>query len=307
MKDTIDNPKYRRMLRPQSIAEIIEYLDFMIDFYFKVMIKLGSVGFKDPFRAEMTSSLQMMFTKGKAMRQLVDGYNHSQGIINLDSKADHTILFTLVRAAYEQLCVFELVYSIPETEEKRRVMESIYAATAEVNRLKMFTGESLERNSELVDDSKQIIEACKAEIQNTQLYQSLNDKDKKELGKVVFTKGEYQIVFPKEGGVKTYVGWDEVRNYCRLNTDSLHGVYKYACNMAHPSYLALIQFHKAYKEGAIEELNSTAVMQMTAIMSVYIMDFLAEYSEAKQVYENLDEESKFMVKMYSEVFRNNSV
>ena len=307
MKDTIDNPKYRRMLRPQSIAEIIEYLDFMTEFYFKVMVLLGRVGFKDPFRAEMTSSLQMMFTKGKAMRQLVDGYNHKQGGINLDSKADHTILFTLVRAAYEQLCVFELVYAIPDTKEKRKVMESIYAATAEVNRLKMFTGESLERNSELVDDSKQIIEACKAEIQNTQLYQSLNDKDKKELGKVVFTKGEYQIVFPKEGGVKTHVGWDEVRNYCRLNTDSLHGVYKYACNMAHPSYLALVQFHEAYKEGAIEVLNSTAVMQMTSIMSVYIMDFLDEYPEARPAYDSLDDEAKFVVRMYSEGFRNSSV
>ena len=76
--------------------------------------------------------------------------------------------------------------------------------------------------------------------------------------------------------------------------------------MAHPSYLALIQFHEAYKEGAIDDLNSTAVMQMTAIMSVYIMDFLEEYTEAKHVYNGLDEQSKFVVRMYSEIFRNGS-
>lgn len=307
MNETIDNPKYRRMLRPQSIVGRVEYLDFMTDFYFKVMVFLGRVVFKDPFRAEMTSSLQMLFTKGKAMRQLVDGYNHKQGIINLDSKADHTILFTLVRAAYEQLCAFELVYAIPDTEEKRKVMESIYVATAEVSRLKMFTEESLERNREKVEDSTQIIEACKAEIHSTQLYQALSDKDKKELDKVVFTKGEYQIVFPQEGGVKTHVGWDDVRNYCRLNTDSLHGVYKYACNMAHPSYLALIQFHEAYKEGVIDELNSTAVLQMTSIMSVYIMDFLVEFPEARPAYDSLDDEAKFVVRMYCESFRNSSL
>ena len=57
--------------------------------------------------------------------------------------------------------------------------------------------------------------------------------------------------------MKPHVGWDEVRDYCRLSTDTLHGMYKYACNMAHPSYLGLIQFHDAYKEGAIESLNET--------------------------------------------------
>lgn len=275
----------------------------MTDFYFKVMVMLRRVGFKDPFRAEMTSSLQMMFTKGKAMRQLVDGYNHSKGVVNLNSKADHTILFTLVRAEYEQLCVFELVYAIPETEEKKKVMGSVYAATAEVNRMKMFTEEALVRNREKVEYAKQIIESCKTEIHNTQLYQSLRDKEKIEFDKVVFTKGEYQIVFPKTGGVKTHVGWDEIRNYCRLWTDAFYGVYRYACNMASPSYLALIQFHEAYKEGAIDNLNSTAVMQMIAIMSVYIMDFLDEYSEARQVYEILDDEEKFVVRMFSESFR----
>jgi len=306
MKETIDNLVFQRMLRPESIEDRIEYLDFMSDFYFKVMIALDGVVFKDPFRAEMTSSLQMMFTKAKAMLQLIDGISHRHGIVNLSSKADHTILFTLVRSAYEQLCVFELVYGIPDSDEKRKLMENIYAATAEVNRLKFFTKDSLERNKGKLKEAEQIIESCKSEIHESSLYQSLSAKEQTELDKVVFKKGEYQIVFPKEGGVRTHVGWDDVRDYCRLRTDALHGVYKFACNMAHPSYLALIQFYEAYKEGVIDELNSTAVMQMTAIMSVYIMDFLEEYTEAKHIYDGLDEESKFVVRMYSEVFRNGS-
>ena len=53
-------------------------------------------------------------------------------------------------------------------------------------------------------------------------------------------------------------------------------------------------------------MNDTAVMQMIAIMSVYIMDFIEAYPEAKHVYEDLDDESKFMVSYYSECFRNDS-
>ena len=306
MNATIDNPEYRRMLKPQSSSDRIEYLDYMIDFYFKVMMALKGVGFKSQFRAQMTSSLQMMFTKGKAMRRLVNGYSQKLGDVTLNSMADHTILFTLVRAAYEQLCAFELVYMIPDTDDKCLILENAYVAAAQVNRLKAFTEEGFTHFPEEVSLAKQDIEDCRKAICETQLYQSLTEKEQKNLMEQVFKRGEYQLVFTADGKLKPHVGWDEVRDYCRLNTDALHGVYKYACNMAHPSYLALIQFHDAYSGGAIDELNDTAVMQMIAIMSVYIMDFIEAFPEAKHVYEELDDESKFMVRLYSESFRNNS-
>lgn len=62
---TVENSHYRRMLRPQCFADWVSYLNFMIDFYFRAMVTLGPVGFKSEFRAQMSTTLQMMFTKGK--------------------------------------------------------------------------------------------------------------------------------------------------------------------------------------------------------------------------------------------------
>lgn len=306
MMETIENPLYRRMLRPQCFADRVAYLDFMIDFYFKEMIALGRVGFRSEFRAQMSTTLQMMFTKAKSMRCLLNGYSHSGLGLTLNSHADHTILFTIVRTAYEQLCAFELVYLIPDTDDKKTMLENAYIAAGQVNRLKMFTEDGLSRYPKGTAMVKQNIEDCKRDICNTLLFQSLSEKAQGILIETIFKKGEYQILFTEDGKLKPHVGWDEVRNYCRLSTDTLHGVYKYACNMAHPSYLGLIQFHDAYKEGAIESLNETAVIQMIAIMSVFIMDFLEAFLEVKPVYDDLDEESKYMVRMYSEGFRNRS-
>lgn len=305
-KSTIDNPRYQRMLRPQRYGDRVEYLDFMVDFYFKVILALSHVGFRDDFRAQMSTTLQMMFTKGKSMRQLLDGYSHAGGGIVLNSYADHTILFTLVRAAYEQLCAFELVYVIPNTDDKRTILENAYVAAGQINRLKMFTDDGLARHPKETTIVKKDIEDCRSEICNTKLYQELSEKEQSNLIDTIFKKGEYQIVINDDGRLKPHVGWDEVRNYCRLSTDTLHGMYKFACNMAHPSYLGLIQFHDAYKEGAIEDLNETAIMQMIGIMSVFMMDFLEAFPEAKYVYDNLDEETKFMVRIYNEGFRDKS-
>lgn len=303
---TIKNPNYRRMLRPQCFADRVAYLDFMIDFYFRAMVVLGPVGFKSEFRAQMSTTLQMMFTKGKSMRSLLDGVSHTNYGKKLSSSADHTILFTLVRTAYEQLCAFELVYLIPDTDDKRIILENAYIAAGQVNRLKMFTEDALARYPEEADMARRDIEDCKREICDTQLFQCLSENAQRVLMDTIFKKGEFQIVFTEDGKMKPHVGWDEVRDYCRLGTDTLHGMYKYACNMAHPSYLGLIQFRDAYKEGAIESLNETAIMQMISVMSVFMMDFLKAFPEIAHVYQNLDEETKFVVRMYSESFRNRS-
>ena len=170
----------------------------------------------------------------------------------------------------------------------------------------MFTDDGLARHPKETTIVKKDIEDCRSEICNTKLYQELSEKEQSNLIDTIFKKGEYQIVINDDGRLKPHVGWDEVRNYCRLSTDTLHGMYKFACNMAHPSYLGLIQFHDAYKEGAIEDLNETAIMQMIGIMSVFMMDFLEAFPEAKYVYDNLDEETKFMVRMYNEGFRDKS-
>ena len=306
MSTTIDNPQYRRMLKPQSASDRIDYLDFMIDFYFKMMIALRNVGFKSQFRAQMTSSLQMMFTKGKSIRKLADGYSQNLGNSTFNSRADHTILFTIVRAAYEQLCAFELVYIIPNTYDKRTILENAYVAASLVNQLKAFTEKELMHYREQVSLTRRNIEDCRKAICDTKLYQELTEKEQNTLMDQVFKRGEYRIVFTTEGKLIPHVGWDNVRDYCGLSTDALYGVYKYVCNMAHPSYLALIQFDNAYSEGTIDDLNDTAVMQMIAIMSVFIMDFIDVFPEVKYVYGDLDKESKFMVRLYSESFRINS-
>ena len=306
MKDKIiNNRDFRRMLRPNTLKDRIDYLDWLIDFYFKVMVALRPVGFKDEFRAEMSLGVQMMFTKAKSFRNLLRGFSHTDGIRTLFKLIDHTVLFTLVRTAYEQLCAFELVNIIPDTQEKQFVMENAYIASGLVSRHKLFTEDALKRNMKILNEEQNVIDDCKDRIHNTELYKSLIEKEQRELDKTIFTKGEYQILFD-QGKFNPHVGWDQVRDYIGLDSDILHGLYKYACNMAHPSYLSVIQFKEAYKGNAMNNLKETAIMQFTAIMSVYIGDFLSAFPEVRHVYDELDEESKFMVDMYKDGFRERS-
>ncbi len=173
MDSTIKTPKYARMLMPESNADRIEHLDYLIEFFFKVSIALMKVQFKSLFKAQMASSLQMMYTKAKSLRTIVEGFRQQYGKSFVYCRADHTVLFTIVRAAYEQLCAFELICIIPDSEEKRLILENAYIAAGEVNRLKLFSEESLERNKEGVDVVQGEIDECRREIHNTRFYKAL--------------------------------------------------------------------------------------------------------------------------------------
>ena len=299
--------KHHVYLFSENLSDKIKYLDFMLDFYHKVICVLNKDTPTLVFREQMSTSLLMMYSKGMALRNLVVSFSNTPKCGFSTNIVDHTILFTLVRTAYEQLCAFELVYIIPDTDEKRKIMENVYVAAGLVNRQKTFSEEMRSQYKEAADEDKRDIDNCRNEIRNTHLFQSLTEKEQKTLEKTVFKEGKYQIVFTEDGKFIPNVSWDEVRKYSRLSTDALYGIYKYACNMTHPSYLGLIQFHDAYKEGGVEIINITAVVQMIGILSLFIMDYLEEFQEYRYVYMNLDEQSKYMIRAYYECFRDNNI
>lgn len=208
---------------------------------------------------------------------------------------------------FEALMGFELVNRIPDTEDKHTIIYNVYCASSLTSRLKMFTEDAEERYAERFRNERESIELCKKNIKETELYSRL-DADSKKLIKDSIRRGEYQLIIDEDEHVK-HVGWDEVRKYCTLGTDNLHGMYKYLCNMAHPSYYSLIQFKDSYKGDTPEfyELACTASRYALVCMSVFIMDFMLVFPDTQHSFEELDDETKFMISMYNDIMRKASI
>ena len=283
--------------------DTIEHLDIMLDFYFKVFSSLSSIEFNSEFKAMICTSVQMMFTKGKALRNLLEGIDHSVESRYIHYNTDHTVLFSIVRTAYEQLCTFELLCILPDSDEKKLFLEKAYIASGEWNRLKMIESDNDPKIIEEVDGIRQVIDECKQAIHSTDLFKKLSITERESLNREIFKNGNYQILFKKDGGIITHVGWDEMRKYIGLNV-SFDGIYRYVCNMAHPSYIGLSQFYYAHEDFSIKDLNDTALTQMLAIMSVFIMDYLEVFPEAKNVYERLNCKQKGIISKYNMCLRN---
>lgn len=296
---------FRRFCFPNSLQDKIGYLNFISDFYFSAIIQMKQFATEDKFYAEMSSTIQMMYTKSKLFMLVLNGFSDSDGIYNLCNITDHTVLFTIVRTAYEQLCAFELVCTIPNTDDKKTILQNAYIAAGLTQRKNLFkTDEEKRRNKEMLVEETPIIETCKTIIHETNLYQQLSKNDKNSLDRQVFDLGHYQLYFDENNKLTSKIGWDKIRSLCSLGTDTLNGMYDYACSMTHPSYLGLIQFREAYHSNNNNNLIGTAVMELTAIMSVFIMDYMTKYPIVKQYYDIQSEEIKYLISKYNNMLKS---
>lgn len=303
---TITNPFYRHILADRDLQASKDYLDLMNDFYFKLMTDAAET--KDTLeRSELRCIVQMMFKKGVTLRKMMDGFSYHQGNVHLNTITDHTILHTIVRTMFEALMGFELVNRIPDTDDKHTIIYNVYCAASLTSRLKMFTADAEERYAERFQEERETIEFCKERIRNTELYGRL-DVESKKLIKESIRRGEYQLNIDEQEHVKR-VGWDEVRMYCTLGTKNLHGMYKYLCNMAHPSYYSLLQLKDSYKGETPEflELACTASKYALVCMSVFIMDYMLVFPDTQHTFEELDNETQFMICMYNDIMRKASM
>lgn len=301
----ISNSNFMRFCSPNSLQDKIDYLKFMSDFYFSAIIQMNKFKTVDKFYAEMSSTIQMMYTKSKLFMLVLNGFSDSDGINNLRNITDHTVLFTIVRTAYEQLCAFELVCTIPDTDDKKTILQNAYIAAGLTQRKNLFkTDKEKLRNREALTEETLIIEKCKTIIHETNLYQQLSKNDKNSLDRQVFDLGHYQLYFDENNKLDHKIGWDKIRSHCSLGTDILNGMYDYACSMTHPSYFGLIQFREAYHLNNDNNLIDTAVMELTAIMSVFIMDYMTKYPIVKQYFDAQSEETKYLISRYNNMLKS---
>ena len=67
--------------------------------------------------------------------------------------------------------------------------------------------------------------------------------------------------------------------------------------------MSLVQFMNAYKNGDIYYMADYATMTMNIILSVFIVDYMHVFPEAKCVFESKDEDTQFKIRMYCDYFR----
>lgn len=155
-KEEFDN-----LYNPTSLENGWRYLNLVLDAYFVMMDNTHQPIVHTAKEQYAQIILQMFFTKGLAVSKLLEGISYRHGTVSLNPIIDHTQLFILARNLCETLSAYELICVIPDSEEKRLIMENLFENSGYGYRLRFYSEEMQKKYSEQYLQELQIVETAR--------------------------------------------------------------------------------------------------------------------------------------------------
>ena len=293
----------QKFIQLDTIDDCKQYLRVMLDFYFDVI--------KSPEGRKATSYIeddrniwmQTLFSEGFHFLSLLDGVGYNKGIDRLNPIVDPSVLFSVARRIYESVIAFEILFVIPDSEDKKAILYNLFMAHGLSERLKNIDEEMRSHNPERVAEEQKDIDECLREIEGTDLYSEL-DQQTKNIIKNAFGK-KFRYIFKEDNSLE-FVNYDDADKLLRIKNNMLKGTYSYFSLHGHPSYVSIFQFRDAFKN---DNRADTSIMAphatqcVLAFMSIFIVDYMKLVPEIKAMYDKLEEPRRFAIGMYEDAMR----
>lgn len=291
-----------KIIKMNTIDECKQYLKVMLDFYFDVIISPECRKVTTHIEDDRNIWLQIIFSKGSQFRSLLDGVEYSNRSGYLNPIIDFTVLFTIARNVYESLITFEILFSIPKTEEQQTIIYNLFMAHGLCERLKNLDEDIQKRNEGRIHSEQNDIEECKRAIEGTSLFKTLNKQTKNVIENAIGKKFRY--IFKEDNTLKR-IDYNKGYELLNVKENLFNNIYPFFSLYGHPSYLSLIQFRDAFKNEyrADKCMAKCATQCILSFMSIFIIDYMKLNFNAKALYNNLEEPRRFAIGMFEDAMR----
>ena len=293
----------QKFIQLDTIDDCKQYLRVMLDFYFDVI--------KSPEGRKATSYIeddrniwmQTLFSEGFHFLSLLDGVGYNKGIDRLNPIVDPSVLFSVARRIYESVIAFEILFVIPDSEDKKTILYNLFMAHGLSERLKNIDEEMRSHNPERVAEEQKDIDECLREIEGTDLYSEL-DQQTKNIIKNAFGK-KFRYIFKEDNSLE-FVNYDDADKLLRIKNNMLKGTYSYFSLHGHPSYVSIFQFRDAFNNDSRADISLMAphaTQCVLAFMSFFIVDYMKLVPEIKTMFDKFEEPRRFAIGMYEDAMR----
>lgn len=293
----------QKFIQLDTIDDCKQYLRVMLDFYFDVI--------KSPEGRKATSYIeddrniwmQTLFSEGFHFLSLLDGVGYNKGIDRLNPIVDPSVLFSVARRIYESVIAFEILFVIPDSEDKKAILYNLFMAHGLSERLKNIDEGMRSHNPERVAEEQKDIDECLREIEGTDLYSEL-DQQTKNIIKNAFGK-KFRYIFKEDNSLE-FVNYDDADKLLRIKNNMLKGTYSYFSLHGHPSYVSIFQFRDAFNNDSRADISLMAphaTQCVLAFMSFFIVDYMKLVPEIKTMFDKFEEPRRFAIGMYEDAMR----
>jgi hypothetical protein len=295
--------EYLRLSQLHSIEDCLDLFDIYLEYLWNTINinhydEVYSLADKD---AKIMN--QMMFSKLTHLKKIVEGVGYqSRDGSKLNPIIDPTIVASLVRNIYETVSIFNLIFRNPKSEDEKAITYGLWVASGLNYRQRFGSKASLPENIEKLTEEKKQIDQITKELTETNLYKSLDDKNK---GKIVekLKQKDYKIKF--NGIDVVFLNWQDMCDVMDLNKDLFEHMYSYFSLYSHPSHVAVFQFENMFdpKDEAFKFLTTSNLKLCFSLVSVFIADYINLFPSVKITFEKLEIEKQIAINALNKLIR----
>lgn len=285
--------------KPTTIGNCQNYLRLISDVYFEMitatqMAQQKSESIQNYFAK---TTMQMFFTKALATINLLKGVSYIGRNYTLPSIQDHSLLFIMTRNFCETIAAYNVLFLLPDTDDKRRIMENLFLYSGYKYQLRLFSESMQNKNTIEYNVVTQTIQNTQTNIFNTNYYKSLSSKQQKNIEKAIFFNNYKLLLLDDEVKI---VSWQECLNSFVNSKSQLDRIYTYLSLHAHPSIRGMEQFDEAFgndNKGS-EGLCVTACECILSFMSMFLQEYMKLFPKAQEVFDRKTDFEKWLLTMY---------
>ena len=236
----------KRFFWCDSIPVCQELLDVYANFFFEAIVKHNYDKVDSKADADAKMVLQMMMTKALHLKNVLNGVDFkSKNGKTLNNIIDPTIVASLTRNIYETTGMFNLIYQEPKTKDEKQIKYLLWVHAGLSYRSRFEGVATLQENKDKMENELQQMESIRKEIKQNPLFQTMDEKNKGYIRKMI-KKKNYLIKF--NGSEVSILSWRELVKTMDIKGDKLNQIYTYFSLYAHPSNVAVFQFASMFKK-----------------------------------------------------------
>lgn len=293
-----------RFVEANDIPTNIRYLDYFIQCFYDLVAKHHEDVLYTQAEADAKIVLQMMFSKLIHLRKLFEGvtFINKEGTQLINPIIDPTIISSLVRNVYETVCMFNIVYDVPDTKDKKKILYNLWVIAGLNYRQRFSKIIKNPENTLKAEEEKEKIEILTREIKETQLYKDLDAVNKSKIDTKI-KKKDYKIKI-KDNKVN-YLDWQKISDNFISKSDMFGNMYTYFSLYSHPSNVSVFQFADMFspKDEAFKRIAIFNLRLCLALSSIFLSDFLRLFPSTMPTFENRSDIEQIILNFFNRMFR----
>ena len=259
--------EYLRLFLLNETESHFDLINYFNDCLIKIITNHHHDEVNTQVDADAKMILQMMSSKLSHLEILMNGVQIPNSVSTI---IDPTIIANSVRNIYEMVCLFNIIYVMPNSVEEKELVYKLWVISSLKYRQMHLKETSSEENKEKLGKDRVEIETLKNEILNSNIYGNLIEHSKNLIIKCIKQKN-YKIKF--NGNQVEEINWQ----YPSSAFNSVYSsIYNYFSQYAHPSHASVWQFGQLFVDN---ENTKMALFNLRLALQLYSF-FLADYIKA---------------------------